>query len=198
VALPPLATVADLRTALLGASDPVSDDAAALALRRASARVRRHTGQALTFIQGDTRVVMGGGRTLLLPQRPAVVTSAYPLTVAELDTPGGGERTLAEGVDFSRLGSELTRSFTGAGGVWAARVRVTYSHGYAEIPDDIVDVVLDLASTNLINPGGVRSETVGGESVTYATETVGNAALTDQHRADLRPYTRGAFSVTLS
>lgn len=198
MALPTLATVADLRTAMLGASEPVSDEAAELALRRASARVRRYTGQALTFIQGDTHVVPGGGRTLLLPQRPAVVSSAYPLTVTELDTPSGGERTLAEGVDFSRLGSELTRTCTGAGGLWAARVRVTYSHGYEEIPDDIVDVVLDLASTNLTNPSGVRSETVGGESVTYATETVGNAKLTDQHRADLRPYTRGAFSVILS
>lgn len=208
MALPLLATAADLETAMQRTLDPAQAD---LALRRASARVRRYTGQDISFVANDTIEVPGGLRVLAVPQRPLVVDDTHPLTVVEIAGIDGVELPALEGRDFMRLGDELTRGHPWQAptrlmgwpwglpsGVWAPKVRLTYSHGYTEIPDDIMDVVLDLASLNLSNPFGLRSETVGGESVTYATETIGNATLTKDHRAELRPYRRAAFSVVQS
>ncbi|MEU8371213.1 hypothetical protein [Micromonospora tulbaghiae] len=44
-------------------------------------------------------------------------------------------------------------------------------------------VALEVARRALLNPGGVRSEQVDDYSVTYATEFVGGAVLTDAERA---------------
>ena len=204
MAPPLLATAADLQATGVTGTPAALD----MALRRASARVRRYTGQFFTLVEDDTVELRGGERTLALPQRPLVVDAQHPLTVAEVADFAGIEIEAVENRDYSRLGSELTRGFPWQSpsrlmgwpwrrvqGVWADKVRVTYSHGYSEIPDDILDVVLDLATTNLTNPNGLRSETVGGESLTYASETIGNAALTRQHKDDLRPYRRSVFSV---
>jgi hypothetical protein len=74
-------------------------------------------------------------------------------------------------------------------------VRVTYSHGYLEVPDDILDVVLDLATMNLSNPENLRSVAIDDYNRTFASETIGGAALTKSHKEDLRPYRRAAHSV---
>lgn len=102
--LPPLATVADLGTVPASAS---SEDIA-LALRWGSARVRRYTGQAFTFVEDETVELDGGERVLRLPQRPLVVDASHPLTVVEIPGYAGVEITLTEDTDYTRLGSELT------------------------------------------------------------------------------------------
>jgi hypothetical protein len=202
----PLATQADLEAALQRTLDPAQ---AAMALRRASARVRKYCRQEFTFVENDTAVLPGGGRVLRLPQRPLVVDDAHPLTVVELFGVANSEYEAVEGRDFTRIGSELTRGeawwaptrlmgwpFMRPMGVWAPRVRVTCSHGYAdEFPDDVVDVVLDLASIGMTNPQGLRSESIDDYSRTFAAETIGGPQLTAEHKASLRPYRVGAFSV---
>lgn len=212
MALPPLATVADLEAAMQVAPGSLDTDQAELALRRASARVRSHTGQDITLVEDETVLLDGGERVLVLPQRPAVVDAEHPLTVVELPDWGGVEIEAVEDRDFTRLGSELTRGYPWyntsrlagwpwqrALGVWAPRVRVTYSHGYAEVPDDIVDVVLDLATMSMSNPTNLRDESVQiddySHSQTYASETIGGARLTANHKRALRRYQRTAFSV---
>lgn len=207
MALPPLATAADLGTAGSTASGAQID----LALRRASARVRRYTGQDISFVANETIEVPGGGRVLRVPQRPLVVDDTYPLTVVEVGEFGGTDFTAVEGRDFTRLGNELTRGYPWQAptrlmgwpwnrpqGVWAPKVRLTYSHGYTEVPDDIVDIVLDLATMNLSNPENLRTVSIDDYSRTYAAETIGGARLTKDHKADLRPYRRPAFSVAPS
>lgn len=204
MALPSLATAADLGTAGSTASGAQID----LALRRASARVRRYTGQDISFVANQTIEVPGGGRVLQVPQRPLVVDSTYLLTVVEVAEFGGVDFTAVEGRDFTRLGNELTRGYPWQAptrlmgwpwnrpqGVWAPKVRLTYSHGYTEVPDDIVDIVLDLATMNLSNPENLRTVSIDDYSRTYAAETIGGARLTRDHKADLRPYRRPAFSV---
>lgn len=207
MALPLLASAADLQdTGVTG-----TDAGMSLALRRASARVRAYTRQDLSFVENETVDLPGGQRVLALPQRPLVVDDSHPLAVIEIADFSGIEWEAVENRDYRRLGNELTRGcpwqapnrlmgwpWNRALGVWADRVRVTYSHGYQEIPDDILDVVLDLATMNLTNPNGLRAEHVGGESVTYAAETIGNAKLTVPHKEALRPYRRPAFSVVPS
>ena len=182
-----------------------------LALRRASARVRRYTRQDFTFVENETVTLGGGDRVLVLPKRPLVVDDSHPLTVVELPDWGGSEVDLVEDRDYTRLGNELTRGYpwyntsryggwprNGAQGVWAPRVRLTYSHGDVEVPDDVVDVVLDLATMNMSNPENLRSAAIDDYSRTYASETIGNARLTRGHKEDLRSYRRAAFSVRQS
>jgi hypothetical protein len=207
MALPPLATAADLEAA--GATG--SDAQLELALRRASARVRRYTRQDITFVIGDTIDLPGGERVLRLPQYPLVVDSGHPLTVVEVADFSGIEWTALEDRDYSRLGNELTRGYpwqaptrlmgwpySRAQGVWAPKVRVTYSHGFSEVPDDIVDVVLDLATMNLANPENLRQVSIDDYQRTFASETIGSASLTRNHKEALRPFRRSAFSVAPS
>ncbi|MFJ2676395.1 hypothetical protein [Streptomyces sp. NPDC087525] len=207
MALPPLATAADLAAA--GASG--TDAQMEMALRRASARVRRYTRQDITFVAHDTVELPGWERVLRLPQYPLVVSEEHLLTVVEVADFSGIEWTAIEHRDYSRLGNELTRGYpwqaptrlmgwpwNRAQGVWAPKVRVTYSHGYTEVPDDIVDVVLDLAVMNLSNPENLRSVSIDDYSRTFASETIGGARLTKSHKDDLRSYRRAAFSVTPS
>ncbi|MGY4930316.1 hypothetical protein ACWD7T_04200 [Streptomyces sp. 900116325] len=207
MALPPLATAADLEAA--GATG--SDAQLEMALRRASARVRRYTRQDITFVIGDTIDLPGGERVLRLPQYPLVVDSGHPLTVVEVADFSGIEWTALEDRDYSRLGNELTRGYpwqaptrlmgwpySRAQGVWAPKVRVTYSHGFSEVPDDIVDVVLDLATMNLANPENLRQLSIDDYQRTYASETIGSASLTRAHKEALRPFRRSAFSVAPS
>lgn len=207
MALPPLATAVDLESA--GATG--TDAALEMALRRASARVRRYTRQDITFVANETITIPGGERVLWLPQYPLVVDAANPLTVVEVADFSGVEWTAIEDRDYSRIGNELTRGYpwqapnrlmgwpwNRAAGIWGPKVRVTYSHGYDEIPDDIVDVVVDLATMNLANPENLRQVGIDDYQRTYASETIGSARLTKQHKEDLRPYRRSAFSVVLS
>lgn len=207
MALPPLATPAEAQAA--GATG--TDDALELSLRRASARVRRYTRQDITFVEADEIDLPGGERVLRLPQYPLVVSDEYPLTLIEVADFSGITWTAVEDRDYSRLGNELTRGYpwqaptrlmgwpwNRAQGIWAPKVRVTYSHGWPEVPDDIVDVVLDLVVMNLTNPGNLRQESLDDYSRTFASETIGGAALTADHKEALRPFRRGAFSVAPS
>lgn len=207
--LPPLATQEDLE-AVIG---PLPDATAAMALRRASARVRRYTGQTLTLVENDEVVIPGGARLLYLPQKPAVVDDQHPLTVIELFTMTNEEFPALEGRDYTRIGIELTRGqqwweptrLMGwprmrPQGIWADRVRLTYSHGYADgdLPDDILDIVLDLAAMNCSNPQGLRQESIDDYSRTFAAETIGGAQLSDDQKEALEPYRVGGNSFSVS
>ncbi|MFJ2579972.1 hypothetical protein [Kitasatospora aureofaciens] len=194
---PPLAQVADLQSAMQRTIDPTQ---AALAIRRASAQVRRYTRQTITVVSQETIVLPGGDRVLRVPDRPLIVDANNPLTVVELADLGGMQITCIEGRDYLRLGDELTRGYPWYApgrlmgwprrnlGIWAPRVQLTYSHGYTDIPDDIMDVVLDLATMSMTNPQGLRQETIDDYSRTFASETIGGASLSDAHREILAPY----------
>lgn len=205
MALPPLASQADLEAALQRTLDPAQ---AASALRRASGRVRKHCRQELSFHSQDTVTLPGNGRVLYLPQRPVVVDDVNVLSVTELFGITNVEYVALEGRDFTRIGSQLTRGeawwaptrlmgwpWMRPQGVWSQRVRVTYSHGYQEMPDDLLDVVLDIAAMTMTNPMGLRSEAIDDYSRTFASETIGSGTLSPDHVAALRPYRVSAFSV---
>lgn len=201
----PLATQSDLQDAL-GRDIPTRQ--AVMALRRASARVRKYCRQELTLVENETILLPGNGRVLYLPQRPVVVDATHPLTITELFGIANVEYPALEGRDYTRVGSELTRGhpfyeptrfmgfpFMRPQGVWSERVRVLYSHGYTTVPDDILDIVLDLATMNVSNPGNLRDEAVDDYKRTFASETIGGAQLTADHKEALRPYRGSSFSV---
>ncbi|MFF7408704.1 hypothetical protein [Streptomyces lydicus] len=87
-------------------------------------------------------------------------------------------------VDF-RWEDETERLYVGG----CAPVSVTFTHGYASVPGDVVAVVLTAAQRVLTNPNDLRQETVGSVSVTYAAETIG-ASLSPADRDLLKDYRR--------
>ncbi|WP_435209564.1 hypothetical protein [Streptomyces sp. bgisy034] len=204
--LPLLATVDELKD-YLQQTLPLAPGPAQLALRLASAAIRRHTKQTISFVAADEFMIMGGEQVLKLPQRPVVVDGDNPLTVVEIVDGTGLEIPALEGRDFLRYGAELHRGEAlptsrlmgwprrRPTGIWADRVRGTYSHGYQEIPDEIVGIALDLAAASMSNPRRIRSESSGAVSVTYTVETFGTGSLTSDHRDMLRDFKRTAFSV---
>ncbi|MBK3572590.1 hypothetical protein JHN63_01875 [Streptomyces sp. MBT65] len=207
--LPYLATVDDLMA--YPGQKPASDAEAQLALRIASGAIRNRTKQILSFVAADTVTLNGGQRVLTLPQRPLVVDDDNPLTVVEIVDGTGLEIPAVEGRDFVRKGSELHRGETWPAsrllgwphrqriGIWADLVMVTYSHGFLEIPDDLVGICLDLAAATLANPNRLRSESAGATSVTHTVETFGTGSLTSDHEALLKAYMRStSWSVTQS
>ncbi|MFG2679181.1 hypothetical protein [Streptomyces sp. NPDC048392] len=206
MALPSFATPEQLQAYVPGVAAP--EESALLALRIASAAIRRFTGQVLSFVEDDEVLLEGGERALVLPQRPVIVDTDHLLTVVEIPDGTGLEVPAVENRDFIRQGSELRRGeplydlsrtmgwpFNRPLGIWADRVRVTYSHGYEEIPDEVLGVCLDLAAATLSNPRRLRSEAAGATSVTYTVETFGTGSLTSDHRKILRSFRRTALSV---
>lgn len=183
-----------------------------LAVNRASGLVRALARQRFDFVSQETVVLKGGERVLTLPERPAVVdTGLNLLTVTELGEFGSIDVTLIENQHYSRIGNELTRGYpwwwnstqrlmgyprTRPIGVWAPRVRVTYSHGYATIPDQIQDCVLDAAGVLYDNPTGLRSLTIDDYTETKATEMLGaSLTLSIRDRLGMIGARRRAFSI---
>lgn len=179
------------------------------ALDDASGLVRGISGQQFDFVSQGTVDLTGNTQILTLPQRPLVVNGSHPLTVLEVGEFGGLDHPCVETTDYSRTGNQLRRGhpwwYTSRLqgwphhtplGVWAPLVRVTYSHGYLVIPDDIVAIVLDVAQALYTNPQGLRSWQVPEYSETYATELLG-AATVDSITKRLRAVgrIRGAFSI---
>lgn len=162
------------------------------AVDQASGWVRAIGRQQYDFVSQETVVLRGGERVLALPQRPLVVdTGPNLLTVTELGEFGGINISMIENRDYSRTGNELTRGYpwwwtttstrlmgyprARPLGVWAPRVQVTYSHGYATIPTDIIGAVLDIAAVLYDNPTSMRSFQIDDYSETKASEVLGSA-----------------------
>lgn len=187
-------------------------DAAQLAVDSASGLVRAIARQTFSFVSQETVVLKGGERVLKLPQRPAVVdTGPNLLTVVEIGEFGGIDVVMVENRDYSRIGNELTRGYPWwwnstqrlmgyprirPTGVWAPRVRVTYSHGSNTIADEVVSCVLDAAAVLYDNPTGLRSISIDDYTETKATEVLG-AAMVESIRDKLGVIgaKRRAFSI---
>lgn len=184
-----------------------------LAVTRGSGLVRALARQQIDFVSQETVVLKGGERVLVLPQRPIVVDAGPNLlTVVEIGEFGGIDVVMIENQHYSRIGNELTRGYPWwwnstqrlmgyprirPTGVWAPRVRVTYSHGYTPtIPDHIQGFALDAAGVLYDNPTMLRSLTIDDYTETKAAEVLG-AALTASIRDQLgmAGVRRRAFSI---
>jgi len=176
-----LATEADL-VARLG-RDLTDDERVRVCalLADASALIRGYTGRDFTQAVDDTVVLRATGGTLRLPQRPVIEVKR----VEAIGVSGAPDITLADwlfdGIDQIRLGEgnwiinlpEIWWDDDGFPGTY----RVTYTHGYTQVPPDVVAVACQMTLRTLTSPamvGGVTSETVGPYS--YRSETPGQGA----------------------
>ncbi|MFF3552935.1 hypothetical protein ACFYXL_05905 [Streptomyces tsukubensis] len=174
--LPPLATL-DQLAGWMQRDRAELPAGAALVLDVASSVVRGEARQG--FTRGTSSATLYPDRgAVLLPQRPVI------------------------GVQSVRRGTELVpadrwrlvRDRVHVLGDQA--VTVTYVHGYATVPGDVLAVVLTLAARVLGNPRDLRQESVGSVSVTYSAETIG-ASLAPADRDLLARYRRRVAVVKL-
>jgi hypothetical protein len=164
VALDPLATVLDLELRVGRELDDDERARAEVLLDDASAAVRGYTGQQFTRSDSLVRLTPKDGR-VRLSQRPVVVVAS----VNDVD---------GNALPFTLVGDRVTLSSTitswERNGVYVGPVDVTYTHGYEEIPGDVVAVVCQIAGRAF----GTKSEDAGftGETVQGYSYTVGGAA----------------------
>lgn len=169
----PLATVEDLE-ALLGR--PLTADEATRAealLRQASARVRAWTRQTFSLVENDVVVSRPVGTIIRLPQRPVqnvtqVVAESGTDTIPDLVLPAGS--WTFDGIDKVDIWPPDTTWYLSLPEVWTElwpsvnTYRVTYSHGYAPIPDIVVDTVAAMVLRSLTSPSqtpGMVAERIG-------------------------------------
>lgn len=113
------------------------DDASALrAIREASAAIQDYTHQLLEAVAGDVVEIDGlGAVQLVLPEAP--VTAISSVKEDGVLVAATYYKWKPSGVLY-RVGRAWTAGF--------ANVEVTYSHGYAELPQKIVDVCTRVAA----------------------------------------------------
>lgn len=149
---------------------PADDPRLLFALRAASRRFRGAVRHPVTLVEDDAIKLDGNGReAILLPVWPTTVVTSVHLDGA----------LLADGTDYEWSHDGILRRL--GCHMWPNRLRclaVVYSHGWAEVPEDIAEVVLDQARIiDAVKPG-VQSKAVGGQSVTFGAQAA--IGVTDQ------------------
>lgn len=189
VALGPLAITADLTARGIPTAD------ATLALAAASAAIREAAGNCISQLTSTVTLPAPRGNLLALPG---------PVTaVASVSVDGGA--ALTQDVDFYVLEN----------GIWAycgwdclqrpVPVTITFTHGLATIPVDIVDLTCALAAvwiaakaTAFISEPGVESERIDDYSFTSTPESAGQISpvwIPDRTRAALAARFGGGAAV---
>lgn len=187
MALASLATAADLTARKIDVTDTVG---VAAQLAAASSAVRAAAGCAITLQTSTVTLSTEASRRIELPARPVRAVASVTL----------------DGVIFTEWvlrGSCLWRnSPTSYESKWQAfgdipsELVVTFTHGFTEVPADVVDMVCSLAGAGLASIGegfqahtGVNSESIDDYRVGYTTgadAVVSVMDLPDRTKAALR------------
>lgn len=171
-----LATVAQLASYLqvtLADDDPTGT----LMLSIASGMVRDYLHQALDSVLADVVVLDPiNGAYVVLPELP--VTGFNQLELLDED---GVTWNVADPTTYTvstRLG--MIAGQPGCGVFWPSLPgtwRVTYSHGFATLPDSLLGVVLGVAARACNSPAAIDLERIGAYQVKYAVEADGFSAI---------------------
>lgn len=166
-----LATVEDLNDFSQLALDP-ADSSAAFLLKVASGMIRRYLEQDITQVTDDVEYVdpVGGGYAFLR-QLPVQSVSKVETTAdgAAWATVGPANYTVSR-----RLGIVHAKPYTGE--QWPSAPeswRVTYTHGYTTVPDELKGVACSIAARFYSTPAGIDMERTGQRQVKYSLESAG-------------------------
>lgn len=164
--MPPLPLASPADAARLGYTLPAGEEMEKLA--RASARLRREAGRPISSTTSTVRRRVEGG-SVMLPGGPITAVS----TVVRLAEDGGATLT-----GWRWDGMEHIHCIP----LWCGDVNVTWTHGFATLPDELLELVCSVAvrlSATEDAAGmeaGIRSEQIDDYSVTYAAEAVQTAS----------------------
>lgn len=202
--LPPLAQPSDVAARL---GQPVPTDSVVLAqinarLADASSVVRGFCKRTFTQMQ-TTQVLRPTGSTVKIPDRPVIsVDSIYLIGYAQQLIPlptflwdGADEVWLGYGPNDQII--NVPESLTD---LWLYRtplVKLTWTHGYAVMPDDIVAITAGMVVRAMSTPNGgvISGQTAGEFSYRLSPHAAtGPLALTDAERDVLKSYRRSGRS----
>lgn len=204
--LRPLALPSDLEATLGRSLTSTEQTRAVPYLARASALIRRYTGQVFDPVSNDVVILRPVGSYLVLPQMP--VTAVAEVRGVEEDGTAGD---LLSGWTWDGL-DRIDITTIGFGWIadpwwpWPSgpeSFRVVYSHGGAPIPDDVVGVCCDMALRPLLSPTPVEnitSERIGAYSYQLGQFAGGGSPgtavrLTEADKDALRSYRPQANSI---
>lgn len=173
-----LATVADLEDYLQVDLDATDELRATTLLDLASGLIRRVAGQ--TFDQvADDQVTLEATYTnrLLLPQLPVTAISSVVTNSVTLTENLHYETVLPAGI--------IRRLSTGR---WNYPTTVTYTHGYATIPDDLRAICVEMAARAWVNPRGLQSEQIGNYSARWGSTGVTGIGLDEMEEKVIMSY----------
>lgn len=191
----PLASLTDLSDRLGRPLTSVEETRGQALLADASAKVRSYTKQTFTRTDNEIVVVRAQQGEIRLPQRPVIDVTAVVAIGA------GGAPDLPV-VGWQWDGLDIVRTAVGSPVInlpelwyeddveaYPGTYRVTYSHGAAQVPDDIVGIVARMALRTLTAPtvaGGVTGETIGPYSYRTDGSGIGTAVvMTEEDRREL-------------
>jgi hypothetical protein len=176
-----------------------NDPTGTLARSAATSIVENYCRTSFTTTDTSTEYLKVRDGYVLLPKRPVVSVTS----VKAIESDGTPGATIAgwtfNGIDRVWL-SGLTDVVINRSEALFEQdvdvVEVVYDYGWATVPDDVKHVALELAGNYYSNPTGLRQETVGGYSVTYAgSNEVFGIALTPGQKAILDRYRVKATTV---
>lgn len=137
------------------------------AITRVSSRVQRYCNRvSLTQVEDD-EITMAGSYSYELPLPKGPVTEVSAVTVdgsSVSDWDLVKDKLIRSSLDDA---SPFVTPTTPHWGGPHVVVAVTYTHGFATVPDEVKDVCFDLLAMAWHNPTGVRSQAIDGYSVTF-------------------------------
>lgn len=202
-----LAAQSDVEALLLRPLTASEAGYAVTLLAMASDVVRLWCRQTISYVTGDVATFNGLTQDVELHELPVVnvsqitvngivvVSSAYQVA------PGGEIQWVRSGAGLTGLFDQTEGYWPWTSG-WQRLIAVTYDHGYATVPKDVVAVTAGLVAERLMvaasNPGGLQSRTVGPFSESYGKVVPRpTLALSDDQKDDLNRYRRRVRSVRM-
>lgn len=190
---PPLATIDDV-TERLGR--PLTDAETMRAnrlLMDASAQIRRYCRKDFLYHENDVLDIQGDGSVIKLPYRPVVTVSSVIAISGRPDIPDiPVSWWIFNGIDEISIAESTASGVVNLPEAWydygayPGTYQVTYSHGYPEVPDEVVMVTANAVIAVLLAPtmaAGVIGETVGAYS--YRLERSGGGLAVALGQSDL-------------
>lgn len=162
------ASLAELEAFLQTTYDGAAAVAADQALTMASASIQNETHQRIEAVANEVVTFAVRPRTyrLFLPELPVTGVSAVTIDGVAL--------LVTDYIVDSQTGVMHRRYLVDWARTWESTVAVTYSHGYAVIPDDIKQETLRRAADLMDNPSTMDSETIGNYAYRRATGSNGD------------------------
>jgi hypothetical protein len=218
VTLPALATLDDVSAIVGRTLSSTEQTNGTRLLNMASGMVRRYTRQTITKVTDDVVTLEGNwGHVLTLPQHPVTAVSSV---VFNGGTMPNTQWKLYQGDLFLGTGSYMPDyggSIWGGTALWGpagsnngpqvagatwqgpqSTVTVTYTHGYDEVPQDIVNEVAGMVALQLSTEVGISSEQIGGYKVQYDRAQTGGMTLNDESKSVLNFYRKRAISSSIA